>query len=234
VLGRQLQNQAAAIPQGEQVRQEQEHPQVGALAVHIRGHPGQGVGDLLPGQPRQHARVGAECIAVEAGRPGGFQPLDVAGLGFLDAAGEVHRPAAGAVREFEQSPAVADQLQAVPQAREGGVFQPGELVTRVRLGRGGGTAGGRCTRAAGGGHLMLAGSSPLPEASMGYRAIHARFASCWSGRQGKQVDQFGGLGFLCGSAEEPRVISSVPKVGSHTAGLIFNSEWLRVLMRTAM
>lgn len=125
MLGRQLQDQAAAIPEGEQVGQEQEHPQVGALAIHIGGHPGQRVGQLLPGQPRQHPRVGAQGIAVEAGGAGGFQPLEVAGLGLLDAAGEIHRPAAGAIRELQQGPAVVDQLEAISQAREGGVLQPG-------------------------------------------------------------------------------------------------------------
>ena len=144
MLGRQLQDQAAAIPQGEQVGQEQEHPQVGALAIHIGGHTAQRVGQLLPGQARQHPGVGAQGIAVEAGGPGGLQPLEVAGLGLLDAAGEIHRPAAGAVGELQQGPAVVDQLQAVPQAREGGVFQPGGLSRGLGLRRwwGAGAAGG--------------------------------------------------------------------------------------------
>ena len=144
MLGRQLQDQAAAIPQGEQVGQEQEHPQVRALAVHIGGHPGQRVGQLLPSQARQHPRVGAQGIAVEARWPGCFEPLEIAGLGLLDAAGEVHRPAAGPVRQLQQGPAVVDQLQAVPQAREGGVLQPGGLGRGWSLRRwwGGETAGG--------------------------------------------------------------------------------------------
>ena len=133
MLGRQLQDQAAAIPQGEQVGQEQEHPQVGALAIYVGGHPGQRVRELLPGQPGQHPRVGAEGIAVEAGGASGLQPLEVAGLGLFDAAGEIHRPSAGAVRELQQGPAVVDQLQAVPQAGEGGVFQPGGLGRGDRL-----------------------------------------------------------------------------------------------------
>ena len=128
MLGRQLQDQTAAIAQGEQIGQEQEHPQVGALAVHVGGHAGQGVGELLPAQPGQHPGVGAQGIAVEAGGPGGFQTLEVAGLGLLDATGQVHRPAAGAVGELQQGPAVVDQLQALPQAGEGGVFQPGGLI----------------------------------------------------------------------------------------------------------
>lgn len=82
----------------------------------------------MPGQPRQHPRVGAQGIAVEAGGAGGIEALAVAGLGLLDAAGKVHRPAAGAVRQLQQGPAVVDQLQAVPQARKCGVFQPGGLV----------------------------------------------------------------------------------------------------------
>ena len=127
MLGRQLQDQAAAIAKGEQVGQEQEYPQVRALTIHIGGHMAQGVGQLLPGQSRQHPGVGAQGIAVEAGGAGCLQSLDVAGLGFLDAAGQIQRPAAGAVGEFEQAPAVVDQLQAVPQAREGGVFHPGGL-----------------------------------------------------------------------------------------------------------
>jgi hypothetical protein len=97
VLGRQLQDQAAAIPEGKQVGQEQEHPQVRALAIDIGGYAGQGVRKLLPGQPRQHPGVGAQGIAVEAGGAGSFQPLEVTGLGFLYATRQVHRPAAGAV-----------------------------------------------------------------------------------------------------------------------------------------
>ena len=135
MLGRQLQDQAAAIAQGEQVCQEQEHPQVSALTIHIGGHPGQRIRQLLPGQPRQHPGVGAQGIAVEAGGAGRFQSLEIAGLGLLDAAGQIDRPAAGAVRELQQGPAVIDQLQAVPQAAEGGVFQPGRLGRGVRLWR---------------------------------------------------------------------------------------------------
>jgi hypothetical protein len=52
----------------------------------------------------------------------GFQPLEVAGLGFPDAAEQINRPAAGAVRQLQQGPAVVDELQAIPQAGEGGVF----------------------------------------------------------------------------------------------------------------
>ncbi|MFN9999632.1 MAG: hypothetical protein ACK559_00750 [bacterium] len=64
---RQLQDQAAAIPQGEQVGQEQEHPLLSAPAIHLGGHSGQGVGQVLPGQPREHPGVGAQGVAVEAG-----------------------------------------------------------------------------------------------------------------------------------------------------------------------
>jgi hypothetical protein len=67
---------------------------------------------------------------------------------------------------------------------------------------------------------------------MGPWAIHARSASGWLGRQGKQVGQAGGLEFLCGSAKEQSVISSLPRIGYHTAGFDFNSEWPRDLMRT--
>lgn len=65
-------------------------------------------------------------------------------------------------------------------------------------------------------------------------AIHARSASCSLGRQGKHVGQAGrGLvGFLGGSAEEQSVISSLPRIGCHTAGFDFNSEWPRDLMPT--
>ena len=87
---------------------------------------------------------------------------------------------------------------------------------------------------AGGGHWLLVGSELLPEASMGPWAIHSRSASCSLGRQGKHVGQAGrGLvGFLGGSAEEQSVISSLPRIGYHTAGFAFNSEWPRDLMRT--
>ena len=142
MLGRQLQDQTAPIPQGEQVRQEQEHPQVGSLAIHIGGHPGQGVGQLLPGQARQHPRVGAQGIAVEAGGAGCFQTLEVAGLGLLDAGREIDRPAAGAIGELQQGPAVEDQLKADAEAREGGVLKPRRARKGVRLQRGGGAAGG--------------------------------------------------------------------------------------------
>lgn len=156
MLGRQLQDQAAAIAQGEQVSQEEEHPQVGALAVHISGHPGQGVGQLLPGQPRQHPRVGAQSIAVEAGGASCLQPLDVAGLGLLDAAGEIDRPAAGAVGELQQGPAVVDQLQAIPETRKGGVFKPGRLGRGLELRArwGARSADGGWASAAGGGHWL--------------------------------------------------------------------------------
>ena len=142
MLGRQLQDQAAAIPQGEQVGQEQEHSQVGALAVHIGGHSSQRVGQLVPAQARQHPRVGAQSIAVEACRPRRLQPLEVTGLGLLDATGEIHRPAACAVGELQQGPAVVDQLQAIPQAGEGGVFQPGGLGSLQRRWGSGAVGGG--------------------------------------------------------------------------------------------
>ena len=133
MLRRQQQDQAAAIPQRQQIRQEQEQPQVRALAVHIGEHPAQRIRQLLPLQPRQHPRVGAQGIAEEAGGPGRLQPLAVAGLRFLHSPGQIHRPAAGAVGEFQQAPAVVDQLQTVPQAGEGGVLQPGGLVRRMGL-----------------------------------------------------------------------------------------------------
>ena len=157
MLGRQLQDQAASIPQGEQVGQEQVHPQVGALAVHIGGHAGHRVGQLLPGKPRQHPRVGAEGIAIEAGGAGGLQSLEVAGLGLLDAAGEIDRPAADAVWELQQGPAVVDQLETVSQAGEGGVLQPGGLSRGLglRLWRGEGDIGGGCPAAAGSRHWLL-------------------------------------------------------------------------------
>jgi hypothetical protein len=179
VLGRQLQDQAAAIPQGEQVGQEQEHPQVGALAVHIGGHPGQGVGQLVQGQPRQHPGVGAQGVAVEANGPGCLQPLEVAGLGLLDAPGEIDRPAAGAVGEFQQGPAVVDQLKPVSKAREGGVFKPGRLSRSLRLRRWGGegAAGGGWPAAAGGGHGLLMESELLPVAAMDDMNDHA--GSTW-------------------------------------------------------
>ncbi len=39
-------------------------PQVGALAAHIGGNPAAGIGQLMPGQPRQYHCVGAQGIAV--------------------------------------------------------------------------------------------------------------------------------------------------------------------------
>ena len=64
----------------------------GALAIHIGGHAGQGVGQLLPGQPLQHPGVGAQGIAVEAGGANGCQLV------------------AGAIRQLQQGPAVVEQL----------------------------------------------------------------------------------------------------------------------------
>ena len=80
---------------------------------------------ILPAQPRQHPRVGAQGIAIEARGPRRLQPLEITALGLLDAARQVQRPAAGAIRQLQQGPAVVDQLEAVPQTGEGGMFQPG-------------------------------------------------------------------------------------------------------------
>jgi hypothetical protein len=210
VLGRQLQDQAAAIPQGEQIRQEQDHPQVRALAVHIRGHPIRGVGQFLPGHPRQHPRVGAEGIAIEAGGATGcLQSLEITGLGFFYAAGDIQRPAAGAVREFEQGPAVVDQLQAVPQAGEGGVFQPREV--------------GGCGVV---GEVGLLGFVVLRRRVMGtgcwWGQSHCQklFLAAWEGYAGSawfQSDHPGKLvgkteedGFICGSAYEGGLMSHLP------------------------
>jgi hypothetical protein len=221
VLGRQLQDQAAAIPEGEQVGQEQEHPQVGALSVHIGGHTGQRVGQLLPGQSRQHPRVGAQGIAVEAGGAGRLQALEVTGLGLLDAAGEIHRPAAAAVRKLQQGPAVVHKLQAVPQAAEGGVFQPGGLVMKVgvRCCRGGGAGGCGRPVAAGGGHWLLVGSGPLPEAVIGSGEGYAESAWFQSDHPGKRVDQKEGQGLLCGSVYEPGLMNHLPETDWHAVGL---------------
>jgi hypothetical protein len=135
----------------------------------------QRVGQLLPGQAGQHPGVGAQGIAVEACGAGCLEPLEVAGFGFFYTAGQIQRPAAGAVREFQQGPAVVDQLQAVSQAGEGGVFQPGGLGRRCR--RGSETAGCGCPAAAGGGHWLLAGSRQLPEAVVGREKGYA--GSAW-------------------------------------------------------
>jgi len=152
MLRRQLQDQAAPIPQGEQVRQEQEHLQVGALAIDIGRHTAEGIGLLLPGQSRQHPGIGAQGIAVEARRPGTLQPLVIAALGFFDPPREIDRSAAGAIRQLQQGPAVVDQLQAASQAGQGGVFEQGA------------------------GHGMLDGSVLLPETATGYRVGYAKSA----------------------------------------------------------
>ena len=93
----------------------------------------QRIRQLLPAQARKHPRVCAQGIAVEAGGASRFQSLEIAGLRFFYAAGEIQRPAAGAVREFEQGPAVVDQLQSIPQTRKGGVFKPGRLGRDLEL-----------------------------------------------------------------------------------------------------
>jgi hypothetical protein len=160
VLGRQLEDQAAAIPQGEQVGQEQEQPQVGALAIPISGHSVQSVWQFLPGQARQHPRVGAQNIALETDRPRRFQTLEATGLGLPNAAGKIDRPATGAVWELQQDPAVVDKLQAAPGQRGWGVPTRG-------AGLGLGAAGG------GGSHWLLVGSEPLPEAVIGTGDCHA-------------------------------------------------------------
>jgi hypothetical protein len=92
--------------------------------------------------------------------------------------------------ELQQGPAVVDQLKAFTQAAEGGVFQPGGLGwgLRLRLWRGGMTAGAGCPAAAGGGHGLLAGSSPLPEASMSYWAIHTGSLRFGTKHQGIQFN----------------------------------------------
>ena len=146
----------AALPQGEQVGQDEEHRQLGALALHIGGHPGQGVGQLLPSQSRQHPHVSAQGIAIKAGGANGLQPHEVAGLGFLDAVGQVCGPRL-VFRELQQGSAVVGHLQTAPQATEDGVFQPQGLDRglEVCLRRGEGPAGGGCPAVAGGGHWRL-------------------------------------------------------------------------------
>ena len=87
----------AALPKGEQVGQDEEHRQLGALAIHIGGYAGQRMSLIMPGQLRQHPGVGAQGIAIEAGGASGLQPLEVARLGLFDAAGQVYGQAAGVV-----------------------------------------------------------------------------------------------------------------------------------------
>ena len=168
------------------------------MAIDIGGHPGEGVGQLLPGQARQHPGVGAQGIAVEAGGAGRLQALEVAGLGFFYAAGEIKRPAAGAVGKFQQGPAVVDQLQAVSQAGEGGVFQPGGLVRKLGLldWRGGGAIGGGCPAAAGCWHLLLVGSEPLPVAVVESGEGYAGSAWLQPDHPRKRIGQSEGHGFL--------------------------------------
>ena len=84
------------------------------MAIHVCVYTTEGIRELLPGQPRQHPGVGAQGIAVEASGASRLQPFEIAGLGFLDASGEVDGAAAGAVGEFQQGPAVVGQLEAVP------------------------------------------------------------------------------------------------------------------------
>lgn len=56
------------------------------------------------------------------------------------------------------------------------------------------------------------GSLPLPEAPVRHGPIHAQSAWLWSELQGKQATQAGGLGLKCGSAEEPCMLSSLPRI----------------------
>jgi hypothetical protein len=46
----------------------------------------------------------------------------------------------------------------------------------------------------------------------GSTGVHRPCQLFWSGRQGKQVTQTGGLGFYCGSAKKPCVLSSLAKI----------------------
>ena len=117
-------------------------PELNALSSPQARHAAQRVGQFLPGQPRQHPRVGAQGIAVEACGAGCLEPLEVAGFGFFYTAGQIQRPAAGAVRELQQGPAVVDQLEAIPQAGEGGMFKPGGLGSLQRRWGSGAVGGG--------------------------------------------------------------------------------------------
>jgi hypothetical protein len=63
---------------------------------------------------------------------------------------------------------------------------------------------------------------------MGHVPIHARSALFWSGSQSKQVTQVGGLGFNCGSADEPCMLSSLPRIDNTQR---VSASTLQVLVR---
>lgn len=143
---------------------------LGAMAIHIGGHAGRGDGQLLPGQPRQHPLVSAQGIAVKAGGASCLALAEAAGLGFLDAAGQVYGPTAGAVRQLQQGSVVVDQLKTAPQAAGVGCSSQGAqpmlgAVSWVwRWGYWGWA-------------WLLVGSEPLPEALIDCSKSHA--GSAW-------------------------------------------------------
>ena len=100
------------------------------------------------------------------------------------------------------------------------MFQPGGLVRQCRWGSD--TAGYGRPAAAGGGHWLLVGSQPLPEAMVGRGESYAGSAWFQSDHPGRQVGQGEGQGFLCGSVCEPGLRIHLPESDCHAVGLGLN------------
>jgi len=98
VLGRQHHQQTAAIAQHEQIGDKQEHRQVSAVAIDITEHPQQAARQGAGVKEGEHAGIGAQGIAEEAGRPGGFDAAPIGERRLLVALGQVDAAAAGAFR----------------------------------------------------------------------------------------------------------------------------------------
>jgi hypothetical protein len=92
----------------------------------------------------------------------------------------------------------------------------------LRLGWGCGAAGGSCLAAAGGGHWLLVGSEPLPEAVIGCEQGYAASAWFQLDHSGKRVGQTELHGFIRGSAYEPGWMSHLHETGWHAMSLRFN------------
>ena len=97
------------------------------------------------------------------------------------------------------------------------MFKPGGLGRDLGLsiGWGEGAAGAGGPAAAGGGHWLLVGSGPLPEAAISRDTNYAGSALFGLGPEGKKVDQTAAIGFLSNSVQEPGVMCALPVIGCH-------------------
>ena len=111
VFGGQHQHQRGAVPEHQQVRRGEAHPQVRTSAIHIRQYRGQAGRQIQPAAAAEHPRIGPQGVAEEARGAGGFEALAVGRLRLPLTLGEVVLLAAAAVGGGEQGPAVGGDLQ---------------------------------------------------------------------------------------------------------------------------